>query len=121
MDIPIFYDPLIAKLIVHGKDREEAIARMLRAIDEYQITGVSTTLQFCSFVLKHNAFVSGKFDTNFIKNYYKPEMLDTATETEAEIAALLGVFLTNKDAKIVKPQGADVIKTRSKWKTNRVN
>ncbi len=120
MDIPIFYDPLIAKLVVHGKDREEAIARMLRAIDEYVITGVSTTLQFCSFVLKHDAFVSGKFDTNFIKNYFTPEMLDTSTPAEAEVAAFLGAFLTNKDAKVTKQPDVEISATRSKWKTNRV-
>ncbi|HEX7414376.1 MAG TPA: biotin carboxylase, partial [Bacteroidia bacterium] len=120
MDIPIFYDPLLAKLIVHGKDREEAIARMLRAIDEYHITGVSTTLQFCSFVLKHNAFISGKFDTNFIKNYFKPEMLDNLNEEEAEVAALLGAILTNKDTKVIKPQDTNLQTQRSKWKTNRV-
>src|ERR1700741_569318 len=85
MDIPIFYDPMIAKLIVHGKDRREAIDRMLRAIAEYQITGVSTTLEFCTFVLKHDAFTSGKFDTNFIKNYFKPEMLAQYNEDEAVI------------------------------------
>ena len=120
MDIPIFYDPLIAKLVVHGKDREEAIARMLRAIDEYVITGVSTTLQFCSFVLKHDAFVSGKFDTNFIKNYYKPEMLDTSTVAEAEIAALFGAIFVNKDSKVIKQTDNTVTKQPSKWKTNRV-
>jgi acetyl-CoA carboxylase biotin carboxylase subunit len=120
MDIPIFYDPLIAKLVVHGKDRKEAIERMLRAIDEYQITGVSTTLQFCSFVLKHKAFTSGKFDTNFIKNYFTPEMLDTSTPEEAEVAAYLGAFLTNKDAKITKQPDVEILATRSKWKTNRV-
>ncbi|HXU26681.1 MAG TPA: biotin carboxylase, partial [Bacteroidia bacterium] len=120
MDIPIFYDPLIAKLIVHGKDREEAIERMLRAIDEYQITGVSTTLQFCSFVLKHEAFTSGKFDTNFIKNYFKPEMLDTSTKQEAEIAALFGSIFVNKDAKVVKQHTNFETTQRSKWKTNRI-
>ena len=120
MDIPIFYDPLIAKLVVHGKDREEAIARMLRAIDEYQITGVSTTLQFCSFVLKHKAFTSGKFDTNFIKDHFKPEMLDMPVEAEAEVAALLAAILTNKDAKVIKQTENQQEVYRSKWKTNRV-
>ena len=120
MDIPIFYDPLIAKLVVHGKDREEAIARMLRAIDEYQITGVSTTLQFCSFVLKHKAFTSGKFDTNFIKDHFNPEMLDMPVEAEAEVAALLAAILTNKDAKVIKQTENQQEVYRSKWKTNRV-
>ncbi len=120
MDIPIFYDPLIAKLVVHGKDREEAIARMLRAIDEYVITGVSTTLQFCSFVLKHDAFVSGNFDTNFIKNYFKPEMLDTSTEQEAEIAALFGAIFINKNSKVSKQTDQTSFQSSSKWKINRV-
>src|ERR1700741_5650092 len=59
MDIPIYYDPMIAKLVTHGIDRKEAIDRMLRAIEEYKITGVETTLDFCSFVLQQEAFVSG--------------------------------------------------------------
>ncbi|MCB0803437.1 MAG: acetyl-CoA carboxylase biotin carboxylase subunit, partial [Flavobacteriales bacterium] len=63
MDIPIYYDPMIAKLITFGKDREEARLRMIRAIDEYQINGVKTTLAFCKFAIQHEAFVSGKFDT----------------------------------------------------------
>ena len=121
MDIPIFYDPLIAKLIVHGKDRQEAIERMLRAIDEYQVTGVSTTLPFCSFVLKHEAFTSGHFDTNFIKNYFKPEMLDTAQAEEAEVAAFIGAFLTNKDAKITKNKSGENTSVRSKWKSTRTS
>ena len=118
MDIPIYYDPMIAKLIVHGKDREEAIQRMLRAIDEYVITGVTTTLEFCSFVLKHKAFTSGKFDTNFIKLYYKPEMLDKYDAGEAEVAALLGAILSEKGTKIAKQGSADT--ARSKWKLNRL-
>src|SRR3954467_7202495 len=77
MDIPIYYDPMIAKLVTWGKDREEAIQRMIRAIDEYQISGVQTTLSFCRFVLEHEAFTSGNFDTHFIKKYFTPEMLDS--------------------------------------------
>ena len=52
MDIPIYYDPMIAKLVTFGADRAEAIARMLRAIDEYQITGIETTLPFGAYVLQ---------------------------------------------------------------------
>lgn len=120
MDIPIFYDPLIAKLVVHGKDRREAIDRMLRAISEYQITGVSTTLEFCSFVLKHDAFISGKFDTNFIKNYYKPEMLDKYDEDEAVIAALLASVITNTGTKNAGNNEISGGSVRTKWKENRL-
>ena len=56
MEIPIYYDPMIAKLVTHGKDREEAMQRMIRAIDEYQITGIESTLPFGKFVMQHEAF-----------------------------------------------------------------
>jgi len=121
MDIPIFYDPMIAKLIVHGKDRAEAIERMLRAIDEYQITGVSTTLDFCSFVLKHQAFTSGKFDTNFIKNYFKPEMLDKYTEDEGLIAALLATAITENGTKNAGNNVTSGSSLRSRWKDKRLS
>jgi acetyl-CoA carboxylase biotin carboxylase subunit len=88
MDIPIFYDPMIAKLIVHGKNREEAIQRMIRAIDEYQITGISTTLSFCKFVMKHEAFISGEFDTHFVQKYFKPDVLENFSAENSKIAVL---------------------------------
>ena len=62
MAIPIYYDPMISKLITHGKDREEARQRMVRAIDDYQISGLETTLPFCKFAIQHEAFVSGNFE-----------------------------------------------------------
>ena len=66
---------MIAKLVTHGKDRMEAIQKMKAAIQEYKIEGVSTTLPFGTFVLEHEAFLSGKFDTHFVKEYYTPEKL----------------------------------------------
>jgi acetyl/propionyl-CoA carboxylase alpha subunit len=85
MDIPIYYDPMIAKLVVWGKDRETAIARTLEAIDEYQISGLKTTLDFGKYVLKHEAFVSGDFDTNFVKMYFEdPTVMHIAMVEEKE-------------------------------------
>jgi acetyl-CoA carboxylase biotin carboxylase subunit len=85
MDIPIYYDPMIAKLVVWGKTREEAITRTIKAIDEYQISGLKTTLDFGKFVLKHEAFRSGNFDTNFIKYYFEdPTIMHTAMEEELD-------------------------------------
>ena len=85
MDIPIYYDPMIAKLVVWGKNREEAIKRTLVAIDEYQISGLKTTLDFGKYVLKHPAFRSGDFDTNFVKHYFEdPRIMYTAMEEEKE-------------------------------------
>lgn len=83
MEIPIYYDPMIAKLVVWGKTRKDAIARCIEAIDDYEISGVKTTLDFGKFVLKHPAFVSGDFDTNFVKDYFSdPSVLKNAMEEE---------------------------------------
>jgi propionyl-CoA carboxylase alpha chain len=85
MDIPIFYDPMIAKLVVWGKDRQSAIERTIKAIDQYEISGLSTTLDFVKYVLKHPAFVSGDFDTNFVKNYFSdPKVMNDSMKEEAE-------------------------------------
>ncbi len=72
MDIPIYYDPMIGKLITHGKDRKEAIQRMNRAIDEFEISGVATTLGFARFAINHPSFISGEFNTGFVSDHYKP-------------------------------------------------
>lgn len=120
MDIPIYYDPMIAKLITFGKNREEAINRMIRAIDDYQIIGVETTLKFCKFVLQHKAFTSGNFDTHFIKHHYSPEMLLSENEDEAIIAALIGAKLMSKQKNAIQKTSAEISETQSNWKKNRL-
>jgi acetyl-CoA carboxylase biotin carboxylase subunit len=117
MEIPIYYDPMIAKLIVFGKDREEAIARMVRAIDEYQITGITTTLAFGKFVMQHPAFTSGQFDTHFVKKYFFPEVLQTVDTQEAFIAALVMEQLLS-DQKSVKSNSSPATES-SNWIKNR--
>jgi propionyl-CoA carboxylase alpha chain len=120
MSIPIYYDPMIAKLIAFGKDRTEAIERMKRAIAEYQITGIETTLGFCQFVLQHPAFLDGSFDTNFVNKYFTPEVLQTATmPAEAEVAALLATHLV-KTKHVAKTETASAQPARSRWKQNRL-
>jgi acetyl-CoA carboxylase biotin carboxylase subunit len=116
MEIPIYYDPMIAKLITYGKDRTEAIERMVRAIDEYHITGITTTLGFGRFVMLHDAFTSGNFDTHFVKKYFTPEVLQTDTEDEALIAALIMGQLLNTAKTVVQ---AAVINQESNWIKNR--
>ncbi len=118
MDIPIYYDPMIAKLITHGKNREEAIDRMIRAIDEYRIHGIETTLPFCRFALNHEAFRSGNFDTHFVRDHFTPEKLNNESVAEMEVAALAAsIFLTEekkKSAVIEEPE-----RQVSRWKINR--
>jgi propionyl-CoA carboxylase alpha chain len=91
MAIPIYYDPMIAKLVTHDTDRTKAIQKMLQAIKDYKIEGLSTTMPFGTFVFEHEAFVSGKFDTHFVKNYYTPEKIKAKQKANAEIAAITAV------------------------------
>jgi acetyl/propionyl-CoA carboxylase alpha subunit len=123
MDIPIYYDSMIGKLISYGKDRNEAIDKMIRAIDEFKISGIETTLQFCKFVLKHEAFISGKFDTRFIGLYYTPDKLDEAADSDEEtIAALLtNHLLTHKKAVNSSSSNLGVPVQQSQWKANRAS
>lgn len=102
MDIPIYYDPMLSKLITYGQTREEAIELMLEAINNYKVKGVQTTLPFGSFVFAHEAFRSGNFDTHFVKNYYAPEMIHEAKAKMAEVAALMALYQFLEDQKIVR-------------------
>jgi len=97
MDIPIYYDPMLSKLITYGATREEAIQRMIFAIDNYNIKGVKTTLPFGKFVCQHEAFTSGNFDTHFVKNYYSPSLLQNEMKDKAALAALVALKLYLKD------------------------
>ena len=102
MDIPIYYDPMLSKLIAYGATREEAIQTMIQAIDNYKVEGVSTTLPFGKFVFEHEAFRSGNFDTHFVKKYYSVEKLKEQTQKEAEIAAMVALQQYFEDQKIVR-------------------
>jgi len=119
MDIPIYYDPMIAKLIVHDEDRGKAIQRMVRAIDDYQITGIETTLGFCKFVLQHEAFSSGQFDTKFVEKYFTPDKLDIVwEEEELQLLAGLAVDLFEADKHKLRPVNSNGGKglPRTNWK-----
>jgi acetyl-CoA carboxylase biotin carboxylase subunit len=119
MSIPFYYDPMIAKLICHAEDRAGAIEKMIRAIDEYEITGLETTLGFCRFVMQHDAFRSGNFDTRFVENYFKPASLQPeANEDEELIASLLATTLMNGNGKAAEETTIAV--PVSKWKKNRL-
>ncbi len=119
MDIPIYYDPMIAKLAVHADTRLEACDRMIRAIDEYRISGVQTTLSFCKFVMGHEAFRSGKFDTHFVQQHFKPEYLERTDEAEMELAAIISatIVATVERSGFKSPEGS--VPTISPWKLNR--
>ncbi|MCF6242679.1 MAG: acetyl-CoA carboxylase biotin carboxylase subunit, partial [Bacteroidales bacterium] len=121
MDIPIYYDPMIAKLITYGKDRSEAIARMKRAIDEYRILGIETTLSFGKFVMESEAFVSGNYNTHFVQNYFHPDEIRNDTNEELEqIAAIItaNIFESLNQKSIFLENGQKQVV--SNWRKNRL-
>lgn len=121
MDIPFYYDPMIAKLICHADTRDEAIKKMIRAIDEYEITGLETTLGFCRFVMEHEAFRSGNFDTRFVENYFKPEVLQAAPDNDEELLATALAVMISKDKKKNDSVETTLPVQSSKWKKNRLS
>jgi len=115
LDIPVYYDPMIAKLITHGKDRTDAIQKMKAAISEYTIEGVPTTLPFGTFVFEHDAFISGKFDTHFVQKYYTPEKLLAKEKANAQLAALIALkywIEKQKEIKVAEPTPTNWTKRR---------
>ena len=93
--VPVYYDPMVSKLCTWGRTRGHAIARMRRALDEYDVAGIRTTIPFCRLVMDHPAFVSGEFDTGFVADHFDPAAL--APDLEAETVALVAAGLARVD------------------------
>ena len=91
MEIPIYYDPLIAKLIVSGADRQEAISNMIVAIHSIRLEGVTTTLPFGAFTMAHPGFREGNYDIHFIESEFSPKSYRAATAELAEAASHLAL------------------------------
>src|SRR3990167_7371043 len=90
-EVSVYYDPMIAKLIIWANDHETAIKKMFNALDEYQIVGLTTNIPFLKRVITHNAFREGKLDTKFIEQY-KKDLLTTENTTIPPVVLALGSF-----------------------------
>ena len=91
-EIPIYYDPIISKLITWGRDRNEAVERMSRALSEYVIMGIKTTIPFHQRVMRSEAFREGRLSTEFIDKILEPEAPPPVEVDEiAVVAAVLDV------------------------------
>jgi len=118
-EVPVYYDPLIAKLIAWGRDRHEALERMRRALEEYRISGVRTTIPFCLWVVENDQFRRGEYTTHFVEEQFKAraEKLHAATK-DHEVAAAMGAVLVDFMAKRArKPSYVGGAIHESQWKT----
>ncbi len=105
-EVPMFYDPLISKLAVHAETREAAIARMLRAVSEYKITGIKTTLPFFDRALRHPKFIEGDFDTGFVARL-QAEKDDRVRATEIAMAvAAVAAYRARRQSRVSPSSGA---------------
>jgi acetyl-CoA carboxylase biotin carboxylase subunit len=106
MEVSIFYDPLIGKLIAFGNNRNAAIKTLLEAIKQFDITGIETTLPFGKFVCEHPNFISGEFDTHFIEKYFTQELIKETYAEDALLASKIALNLFLQDKEKVKFIGA---------------
>ncbi len=118
-EIPIYYDPMISKLITYGSSREEAIRRMVRALDEYQITGVKTSIPFLKKIMENEDFRKGNYNTHFIDTHQEElfsEKTHGSEEEMEELAAITALleYLQERKAKTASSNG--MVKKHSMWK-----
>ncbi|MCL4131134.1 UNVERIFIED_CONTAM: hypothetical protein GTU68_029523 [Idotea baltica] len=117
MDIPIYYDSMIAKLIVHAENRELAIRKMKFAISQYQIVGIQTTLDFGSWLMSHEDFIKGNIDTHFIGNYFDPSQFDDQLTKDEQL--ILAKLTQEKIFSNSNVQQAKIMQPKSNWLQNR--
>jgi len=115
-EITPFYDPMIAKLIVWGETRAQAILRMRRALEEYRIVGVRTNIPFHQTLMDSHRFMGGQFDTRFVEERFSMETASETADAKTEIAAILATLVahqqTERSAQIVRRNERDA----SNWK-----
>jgi propionyl-CoA carboxylase alpha chain len=117
MDVPIYYDPMISKLITYGETREEAINKMIEACETYKIVGVETTRGFGKYVMQSKSFRSGKFDTHFINNHFSVSKYNDSFLEEEKMGAIFAAYyIKKKQTKKLVTQ----INQKSNWKQNRL-
>ena len=117
-EVPVHYDPMVSKLVTWGRTRDEAIARMSRALGEYDVAGIRTTIPFCRYVMGHPAFRSGDFDTGFVGEHFDASAL--APSPDAERTALVAAGLAALDeGGAVQGDGAPTAPPVSRWARRR--
>jgi acetyl/propionyl-CoA carboxylase alpha subunit len=117
-EVPVYYDPLIAKLLTWGKTREEAIERMQRALSEYDIEGIRTTIPFHKAVMESAAFRDGNFDTGFVDDVFFPNYTGKKP-SDPEVAAIAAALVADMERTLHRPTGGDAgegARGRGSWK-----
>ncbi|HEY8848394.1 MAG TPA: acetyl-CoA carboxylase biotin carboxylase subunit, partial [Thermoanaerobaculia bacterium] len=110
--VPVFYDPMLSKLVCHAATRSEAIARMKRALREYRVEGIDTTIPFFTAVMDHPDFQAAKFDTGFIDRMLPELTLERSGDGQLEAAIVAAAILAFEESQQVRLPEDD----NSRWK-----
>jgi 3-methylcrotonyl-CoA carboxylase alpha subunit len=113
-EVSPFYDPMIAKLIVWDQNRDRAISRMLRALDDYRIAGVSTNISFLTSLVEHPAFKAAELDTNFI-NQHHDSLFSPANKQGNQALVLAALYILQQQKSPANKQQIASSATTSPW------
>ena len=111
--MPVYYDPLVAKVITWGATRDEALARMLRALEEYAIEGIETTIPFHIWVMRDENFRRGSFNTSYIDQHYTAKAGEERRKVPVDVAVIAATIahLQSRSTPAHRPAS-----TGSRWK-----
>lgn len=115
-EIPIYYDPLISKLIVWARTREEAIARMRRALNAYKITGIKTSIPFLARIMENEDFIKGKYNTHFIENNFEKLMQKEPCGRRCQDIAIITAFVRYTEKVNEAKSSVEAESDHSPWK-----
>jgi acetyl-CoA carboxylase biotin carboxylase subunit len=123
-EVSIYYDPLIAKLATWGRTRQEAVERMRRALDDYVIGGIRTTLPFFREVMRDEEFVAGRLDTGFIPRFNERRAraraegraVEDGRDVTTRDMAVVAAALAYEQRQSVRPDGQEAQAPASRWK-----
>ncbi len=114
-EISIYYDPMISKFAVHGRNRAEAIDRMRRALQEYEVGGIKTTLPFFREIVEDKEFIDGKLDTGFIERFKERKQSKEISETESDLGLIASALAFSDGHKAVSDKTNKNSQTVSRW------
>ena len=115
--VPVYYDPMLSKLICHGTTRDEAIARMRRALSEYHVDGIDTTVPFFTYIMEHPDFRAARFDTSFIDRLLPQMNLDRGmNDGERDAAIAAAAIMAFEESQRVQVASGDAVVAESAWK-----
>ena len=114
-EVSIYYDPMISKLAAYGRTREEAIDRLRRALREYEVGGIKTTLPFFREIVEDAEFIAGKLDTGFIARWQERREKQTASEVEMDLAVIASALAYGKKQKATASDSSNQKMRESRW------